>query len=212
MVAYIFQRLLEEGGPSGKNVLDARDWFRGTAVRARPQQILRGSDPEQHALPRFKRVLRQGRFEWGRMLTFQYDPKTKDKLPYYDKFPLIFIIDVERDSFLGLNMHYLPPILRARMMDGLWDYVPLQEGEKLKETDKLQMMRPYQILQRIRKLRWYKPCIKRYLNNHVQSRFVTVYPEEWNLALFLPMATRTFIGASQNQVWRESRQIVRGQK
>ena len=212
MVAYIFQRLLEEGGPSGKNVLDARDWFRGTAERARPAQILRGSDPEQHALPRFKRVLRQGRFEWGRMLTFQYDPKTKDKLPYYDKFPLVFIIDVERNGFLGLNMHYLPPILRARMMDGLWDYVPLQEGEKLKETDKLQMVQPYRLLQRIRKLRWYKPCIKRYLNNHVQSRFVTVYPEEWNMALFLPMQTKTFIGASQNQVWRESRQIVRGQK
>ena len=212
MVAYIFQRLLEEGGPSGKNVLDARDWFRGKAVRARPQQILRGSDPKQHTLPRFKRILRQGRFEWGRMLTFQYDPKTKDKLPYYDKFPLVFVIGVERDSFLGLNMHYLPPVLRARMMDGLWDYVPLQEGEELKETDKLQMMRPYQMLQRIRKLRWYKPCIKRYLNNHVQSRFVTVYPEEWNIALFLPMVTKTFIGASQNQVWRESRQIVRGQK
>ena len=212
MVAYIFQRLLEEGGPSGKNVLDARDWFRGNTTRARPQQILRGNDPKQHALPRFKRVLRQGRFEWGRMIMFQYDPKTKDTLPYYDKFPLIFIIEVTRDGFMGLNMHYLPPILRARMMDGLWDYVPLQEGEKLKETDKLQMMQPYRLLQRIRKLRWYKPCIKRYLNNHVQSRFVTVYPEEWNMALFLPMQTKTFIGASQNQVWRESRQIVRGQR
>lgn len=212
MVAYIFQKLLDEGGPSGKNVLDAREWFRDTTIRARPQQILRGSDPEQHQLPRFKRKLRQGRFEWGRMLTFQYDPKTKDRLPYYDKFPLVFVIEVTNNSFLGLNMHYLPPVLRARMMDGLWDYVPLREGEELEETDKLQMMQPYKTLQRVRKLRWYKPCIKRYLNNHVQSRLVTIYPEEWNMALFLPMATKTFIGASPNQVWRKSRQIVRGQR
>ena len=109
-------------------------------------------------------------------------------------------------------MHYLSPILRARMMDGLWDYVPLQEGRELQETDKLQMMQPYRILQRLRKLRWYKPCIKRYLNNQVRSRFTTIYPNEWNMALFLPMATRTFIGASKQQVWREARQIVRGQQ
>ena len=212
MVAYIFQKLIEEGGPTGKNVVDARDWFRTTITRARPQQILRGSDPQQHTIPRFKRVLRQGRYEWGRMIMFQYDPKTKDTLPYYDKFPLVFVIDVNENSFLGLNMHYLSPILRARMMDGLWDYVPLQEGRALQETDKLQMMQPYRILQRLRKLRWYKPCIKRYLNNQVRSRFTTIYPNEWNMALFLPMATRTFIGASKQQVWRESRQIVRGQQ
>ena len=36
------------------------------------------------------------------------------------------------------------------------------------------------------KLKYYKPCIKRYLNRHVKSRFVTIYPEEWNLAIFLP--------------------------
>ena len=212
MVAYIFQKLIEEGGPTGKNVVDARQWFRSTATQARPQQILRGSDTEQHTIPRFKRVLRQGRYEWGRMIMFQYDPKTKDTLPYYDKFPLVFVIDVNENSFLGLNMHYLSPILRARMMDGLWDYVPLQEGRELQEADKLQMTQPYRILQRLRKLRWYKPCIKRYLNNQVRSRFTTIYPNEWNMALFLPMATRTFIGASKQQVWRESRQIVRGQQ
>ena len=213
MVAFIYQNLLEQGGPSGPNVESAIDWFGEQTGRTltRPAQVVRGTDSEQHTIPRFKKVLRQGRTEWGRMIMFQYDPKTKATLPYYDKFPLGFVIDVQPDNFLMLNMHYLPPPLRARMMDALWSYVPLTEGQEPPDTAKITMTRPYATLQRIRSLRWYKGCIKRYLNSNVQSRFVQVYPKEWNLALYLPM-TRTFLGASKQVIWRDAARKGRGQK
>ena len=91
MVAYIYQKLIEEGGPTGPSVDTAIDWFGEQSSRTltRPFQVIRGTDSEQHTIPRFKKVLRQGRFEWGRMLMFQYDPKTKDTLQswidYYSK-------------------------------------------------------------------------------------------------------------------------------
>jgi len=213
MAAFIFQRLLDEGGPSGRNVQASIDWFddQSSSVVTRPTQIVRGADSKQHTPQRFKKRLRQGRYEWGRMIMFQYLPKTVDTMPYYDRFPMGFIVDVQKDSFLMLNMHYLPPGLRANMMDELYRFL-LVEDDKVHDGDKLMMMpNPYKILKRYRRLRWYKGCLKRYLNSNVQSRVVTIYPKEWNLALFMPM-TRTFRGASKTVVWRDTRKKGRGQK
>ena len=44
MVAFVFQKLLEQGGPSGPNVQSAIDWFddQTSIMPTRPQQIVRG--------------------------------------------------------------------------------------------------------------------------------------------------------------------------
>ena len=71
--------------------------------------------------PSAKTLISQGkatlRPKYGVMNLFGYDPKHKDKLPYYDVFPMIMLIGVEKDTFLGLNFHYLPPKLRAILLD-----------------------------------------------------------------------------------------------
>ena len=82
-------------------------------------------------------------------------------------------------------------------MDGLW---PLVDNENLTERARLNIS--YDTLKGASRLRYFKPCLKRYLNNHVRSRFVTVYPEEWNVAVFLP--TERFAKASKQQVYRDS--------
>ena len=41
----------------------------------------------------------------GRLYFFLYDPKTKDELPYYDRFPLVLVLEKYDDGFLGLNLH-----------------------------------------------------------------------------------------------------------
>ena len=55
----------------------------------------------------------------GEMYMFSYDPKYKDVLPYYDMYPLVIPIEMYADGFLGLNLHYLPPLARARLLDSL---------------------------------------------------------------------------------------------
>ena len=94
MVAYIFQKLADRGAPSSRDVSTSRDWFRSHTVALSPQNILRSPDPEGHTIPRFRKKMRTGRFDIGRMVTFQYDPKGKKELPYYDMFPLVFVIDI----------------------------------------------------------------------------------------------------------------------
>ena len=44
---------------------------------------------------------------YGSMYNFEYDPKTKATLPYYDRFPLCIPIQKAKGGFHGLNLHYL---------------------------------------------------------------------------------------------------------
>ena len=41
----------------------------------------------------------------GRMYFFYYDAKNKDKLPQWDRFPLVLPIERYGNGFLGLNLH-----------------------------------------------------------------------------------------------------------
>ena len=55
----------------------------------------------------------------GEMYLFMYDPKHKDTLPYYDRFPLVIPIESYPDGFLGLNLHYIHPKQRLILLDKL---------------------------------------------------------------------------------------------
>ena len=137
---------------------------------------------------------------FGRMIFYSYDPKWKQKMPYYDTLPLVFPLQpIERvQSWLGLNMHYLPPYERAKFMDAL--YTLINTTRELDERSQLQLK--YEFLKNASRFRYYKPCIKRYLTSHIRSRIVIIKPTEWNFVLMLP--TAKFMKASTFRVWTDS--------
>jgi hypothetical protein len=137
----------------------------------------------------------------GNMFMFFYDPKTKDTLPYYDSFPLTIIVGKAPGGFTGLNLHYLPPVLRAKMLDGLTE---ITNNSKYDETTKFKVK--YNMLQKATSLKYFKPCFKRYLTAHTRSRFAYVPPPEWEIATFLP--TADFQKASKSTVYAESRKAI----
>ena len=59
-------------------------------------------DNKSHTPVRFKKRLRMGRYDWGRMIMFQYDPVSKRTLPYYDRFP-IRAAELQR-NFISLTL------------------------------------------------------------------------------------------------------------
>lgn len=136
------------------------------------------------------------------MIMFFYDAKHKETLPYWDQFPLIFPIEMYDDGFLGINLHYLPPLLRAKLMNALYT-VAVTKKDKI-----LKLKISYQILASAMNFSPFKPCVKRYLKGHIKSRFFYVEPTEWDMALFLP--TQRFVGASDAKVWSDSRKIIKG--
>lgn len=173
----------------------AREWFRRNAalVRAVSGNKILSSD-RQRLLPQPRIAGRH----IGRMMMFFYDPKLKKKLPFYDTYPLVIPIAVYPDGFLGLNLHYLPINLRARLLDSLYT---VYKQEHLDENRKLKIS--YDILNASSKHRWFKPCIKRYLSTHLRSKPYIVDPAEWDMMLTLP--TERFQKQTKEYVWADSK-------
>ena len=140
------------------------------------------------------------RFMLGRLYFFYYDPKGKDDLPYYDKFPLVLVLNRYDDGFLGLNLHYLPLKYRVAFLDKLLDYGGMYND--MGDPNRIRIT--YEILKTANSFREFKPCIKRYLDSHIQSRMLTVQPNEWDVATFLPI--QNFKKAPVKQIWNESLQ------
>jgi len=198
MTAYIFQQLSQRGKAEGidrSDVEEAREWFRQAALDVRTVNRRRMMNDKQN----IKTVLDQKSI--GKMYTFFYDPKHKQTLPYYDLFPLIFLVDFKDNGFLGINLHYLPPVLRAKLMDALYQIV---NNTKHNDTTKLKIS--YQILASASKYRWFKPCLKHYLWDHVASNYLNIEPTNWDSALMLP--TEQFRKATKDKIWRESREMI----
>ena len=195
MAAFTFDQLLAKGVRAGKipgRTQDAREWYRTAAKKTSvsDSQLMRS---DREALRRTPST--------GRMYAFFYDPKHKETLPYYDRFPLIFKIKNVPGGFLGMNLHYLPPALRARLMDALYDLVTNQRYD---ESTRLKLS--YDVLNSAAKFRFFKPTIKMYLNKHVRSRFLLIDAVEWDMALFLP--TERFEKAGKTRVWSDSRGMI----
>jgi len=135
---------------------------------------------------------------YGSMYNFQYDPKTKQTLPYYDRFPLVIPVQPAKKGFHGMNLHYIAPNLRAQFLDSLMD---ITNNDKYDRTTKFKLT--YQILKRATQYRFFKPCFKHYLSEHIQSKLLLIEPQDWEIAIFLP--TESFRKVSKDSVWRESR-------
>lgn len=139
----------------------------------------------------------------GKMYMYFYDAKHKDKLPYWDKFPLVFPIEMYEDGFLGINLHYIDMTSRIKLLDKLFVF---RTTKNL--TPKTRLNLSYQALVQTVGLNMAQPCIKRYLYSHVKSKFIEVYPEEWDMAVFVPVTS--FVGASNRQVHGRSRRAFNG--
>lgn len=191
----LFNDIKARAARSGKVVgtKAATDWFRDAARAVSSPSAKKIID---QAAP-FRRLERLSINSIGKLYLFTYDPKGKETLPYYDTYPLIFPIEFYSDGMLGINLHYLPVALRARLMNALYETI---NNTKYNNTTKLQIS--YKILKGASKFAYFTPCIKRYLFSHVRSPFMYVAPDEWDFAMMLPI--QKFVKASAEDVWRDS--------
>lgn len=118
----------------------------------------------------------------GKMFIFGYDPKYKDILPVWDKFPLVIPMDIYDDGFLGLNLHYLDPYNRLALLDRLHDFI---NNDKYNDSTRFNLT--YKLLANSRRYRMIEPCVKRYLFSHIMSSLIYIEPANWETAIFLPV-------------------------
>jgi hypothetical protein len=139
----------------------------------------------------------------GDMVMYFYDPKTKDTLPYYDKVPLTIVVGPAPGGFYGLNLHYVNPVARARLLNELFKLAP----KNLTTDSRLARLR-YDMLQGVKKYKEYEPCFKRYLMSNVKSQMSRVPMTDWETAIYLPI--QQFKKKSSRSVWAQSRKVYQG--
>jgi len=197
-MANLFKTLEYEAYRAGINprTKEAQDWFRKRVRTINRVNRLDLMDAEE-----LKLVNRQNPLI-GSMNMFFYDPKHKDTLPYYDRFPLAIIVGPAEKGFYGLNLHYLPNTLRAKLLDAL-----LENTTNTKYDESTRFQISYEMLMKASKTKYFAPCFKHYLTQHVKSRLARVSAPEWEIATFLP--TASWSGANSSQIYRDSRNKIK---
>ena len=170
----------------------SRDWFRKKVQNMRVNR---------RSLMREEEIILRNRGGVGGMYMFFYDAKYRDTLPYWDSFTLIIFVEGTSGGFYGVNLHYLPIALRAKFLDGLMDQT---NNEKYDETTRFEVS--YNYLKSAAKMKYFKPCFKKYLTSQIEGRLAYVPAPEWEIATFLP--TAQWNGKGQGSVYADSRKMI----
>jgi hypothetical protein len=213
MPAYLFQHIVKRGTKAGYQ-LGARDsggnrerqsleWYRKEAGKL-SSTIYGKFVKNQPRILKDETAKFVSRVTIGKLYAYTYDPKWKEVLPYYDIFPMVFPVDKAKGGFLGINLHYLPVKARAVLMDQLYQIETSNTGY----ARKLDLS--YALLKSASRYSLFKPCLKHYLTNFVRSRFLMIHPDEWDLALMMPV--HKFRKKSAKYVWAESERIWKSQQ
>ena len=161
-MATVFDKILDTTtGPK------SYDWYR--------KKVAAMTTPGARSLIRSgKATLRP---KYGIMNLFGYDPKHKEKLPYYDTFPLILPLEPAKGGFIGLNFHYLKPGARVAFLRSLANEATDKRFDKKTR---------YNI--NWRNNTFMRKTAKHYLFNHVRTSFLNITADEMDIAIFLPVA------------------------
>lgn len=157
----IFEKVKEKAGEEEQTW----QWYRQTVksmaldLKQNPDHLIR--DEKKDRLDkedvqdenRLRRFARQ-----GRLFIFEYKAKMK-YLPYYDEFPLAYVLHAAPEYFIGANLHYLHPKKRPLVIE------KLQQGR----ID----------IPRI--------CIHKYILDHVDGFLLDLASTEWDTAISLPI-------------------------
>jgi len=190
-MASLFDKLESEAFRKGlqARTKEASKWFEKNVAKLGPQT---------KAILKDERLTTKNKPFIGDMIMYTYNPKFKKTLPYYDMFPLTIMVGPAKDGFYGINLHYLPPKIRAIFLDHLNDTAT---NQKFNKTTRFKIT--YNLLKATKKYKYFKPCFKHYLSEHVSSNIMKVNASEWNIAIFLQ--TAKFKKKSDTYVWVQSK-------
>lgn len=184
-----FLKIRKSVGDDKKSLQWYQDQIKGLAEGSiRPNKLMQSTDLTTNILP-------------GKMYMFFYDAKFKDVLPYWDRFPLVLPFRTVPGGFYGINLHYLPYDLRFKLLSVLHD-----QGNDKKLSEDARIKIAWSTLSRLSSIAPIEACVKHYLYDHVQSKFLNIKYPDWVTAALLPV--ERFQGARKQRVWQDSRKRV----
>lgn len=165
-----------------KHSAAAIDWFRKYITRAynriKTSQMFR--DRDMWVAPT--------QVEIGKLYCWEYDAKHKDTLPLWDAFPMVFPFSeyTAKDGtniLLGINVHWLPPAVRAAVMIEL---LKVKTSTRFTKNTKLEIS--WDVLKSLAQSKAYKHAVHAYRLDHFRSVAVEIPSQSWIPCIFLPLA------------------------
>ena len=184
-MASVFDTIKMKAGDTDRS----NNWYRGQVNR-----IASGTTARE--------LFRQGKLarrpSVGRLNLFGYNPKLRRTLPYYDIFPLVLPLEPITGGFLGMNFHYLPPLLRFRLLERMQQFA---DDTKFDSKTKFDVN-----YDDVKSIKIVKPTIKKYLYAYCQTGFLRINADEAAIAIYLPV--QRFKKASDAVVYSDSRKFL----
>lgn len=109
----------------------------------------------------------------GQMFFFMYRAETPNLL-VWDAYPISIIISVSQDHFIGLNLHYIPPVLRLLVLDEL---IKIDKDKRMPVNKRLGTKAIF--LEKIKNDKVYAHCVKKYRRDRQRSPLLRIQPSEW---------------------------------
>ena len=184
-MASVFDRIKVRAGDTDRSAT----WYRSQVNR-----IASGKTAGQL----FREGKLQGRPSVGRLNLFGYNPKLRAKLPYYDIFPLVLPLEPIKGGFMGMNFHYLPPLLRFRLLERMQ-----ARASDRRFDSKTRFEVTYDDVKNIKIV---KPTIKKYLYAYCQTGFLRINADDAAIAIYLPV--QRFKKAPEATVYADSRKFL----
>ena len=184
-MASVFDRIKVRAGDTDRSAT----WYRSQVNR-----IASGKTAGQL----FREGKLQARPSVGRLNLFGYNPKLRAKLPYYDIFPLVLPLEPTKGGFMGMNFHYLPPLLRFRLLERMQ-----ARASDRRFDSKTRFEVAYDDVKNIKIV---KPTIKKYLYAYCQTGFLRINADDAAIAIYLPV--QRFKKAPEATVYADSRKFL----
>ena len=184
-MASVFDRIKVRAGDTDRSAT----WYRSQVNR-----IASGKTAGQL----FREGKLQARPSVGRLNLFGYNPKLRNKLPYYDIFPLVLPLEPIKNGFMGMNFHYLPPLLRFRLLERMQ-----ARASDRRFDSKTRFEVNYD---NVKAIKLVKPTIKKYLYAYVQTGFLRINADDAAVAIYLPV--QRFKKAPEATVYADSRKFL----
>ena len=184
-MASVFDRIKVRAGDTDRSAT----WYRSQVNR-----IASGKTAGQL----FREGKLQGRPSVGRLNLFGYNPKLRAKLPYYDIFPLVLPLEPIKGGFMGMNFHYLPPLLRFRLLERMQARA---SDRRFDSNTRFEVA-----YDDVKNIKIVKPTIKKYLYAYCQTGFLRINADDAAIAIYLPV--QRFKKAPEATVYADSRKFL----
>jgi hypothetical protein len=176
--------------------LTAVQWFRKSLADIRKKKNGKPTDYEPLLKDNGRTVLRRLR---GQVLLFRYRPDSKTK--FYDRFPIIIVLEVTGSQIIGLNLHYVPPVDRIKLIMLMNSLLYNQKETNLQKT----RLKIFSLLSKKIFAKYIGAAVNRYTIKNIAGKPKLTTPEEWSYLAFLPV----FKGISPSKLYSEVSKEVR---